>query len=477
MRVSAQIGAAGVGLLTAPILVRELGDDAFGRFSTVYALVMIVAALGDLGLSTVGVADWVRKGPSERRVLWQELLGARILVTAFMGFAAITLAIGLGHDREMLVAEAVGILGITVSAVASVLAVPLIAELRQGRVAVAEFARAGSVATFQALFALIGAGLVPLLAATVPAGALGVFIVWLSLGRPFVRPRFGRAGLARIARESVAFAAASATSAVYLRSSMLLVPLVAGSTAVGEFGVAFRAMEFLTAVPLLLTGALFPLLVHASTTDERRLAQGFELMWRSSMALCVGFTASILAVAPLVVLALRGSPSSVATDSLGYFGLAIGLMFLGMTSLWLLLARRSYRTVLLINVIALLGNVAVTLLLGPLLGAPAGAASVAICEIGIAVASTAAAVRYLGCGSAGSRVFFGLATRGAIAILVLFVTSQVLGNSSEVLHAFVLISTGAAALFVLRLVPPELVVLVLRVIRRERRQPPSEGIG
>ncbi len=478
MRVAAQIGAAVVGLLTAPVLVRQLGDDAFGRFSTVYALVMIVAALGDLGLSTVGVADWVRKGPQERRTLWQELLGARIIVTVAMGIGALVVALALGHEREMLLAEAVGIVGITISAVASVLAVPLIAELRQSLVAVAEFARAGSVAVLQAVFALVGAGLVPLLAATIPAGLLGVLIVWLSLGRPIVVPRFGRTGLARVARESIAFAAASATSAVYLRSSMLLVPLVAGPAAVGEFGVAYRSMEFLTAVPLLLTGALFPVMVHSSSHDEERLRRGFETMWRSSMALCVGFTAFVLAIAPLAVLALRGSDSSVATDSLGFFGLAIGVMFLGMTSLWLLLARRAYRTVLVINVCALLANVAMTLLLGALFDAPAAAASVALCEIGIATASTAAAVRYLRRDDDAddtARVYGLLALRGALAIGVLFAVSYLTRDSGAVLHAAVMLGTGLVLLLVLRLVPAALVDLVRRMLRRGRPRPTSAG--
>lgn len=465
LRVAAQVGAAIVGLLAAPILVRQLGDDAFGRFSTVYALVMIVAAVGDLGLSTVGVADWVRRPVRERHKLWRDLLGARIIATVTMGVAALGIAALLGHDGQMLTAEAVGIVGITISAVASVLAVPLIAELRQGLVAVAEFARAGSVAVLQAVFALVGAGLIPLLAATIPAGALGVLIVWLSLGRPSVRPHFGRAGLARIARESVAFAAASATSAVYLRSSMLLVPLIAGPAAVGEFGVAYRTMEFLTAVPLLLTGALFPVIVHASAEDTGRLRTGFETMWRSSVALCVAFTAGTIAIAPAAVLVLRGSPSSIAVESLGLFGLAIGTMFLGMTSLWLLLAKRAYRTVLVINLAALTGNIALTLILGTFWNAPAAAASVAICEIGIAVASTIAAIRLVGTDGAFRRYAL-LSLRGGVAIVLLFAVSYALGHGRPLLHAVAVTASGGALIFALRLVPKELLALASRIFFR-----------
>lgn len=473
LRVAAQVGAAAVGLLAAPVLVRQLGDDAFGRFSTVYALVMIVAAVGDLGLSTVGVADWVRRPARERHTLWRDLLGARIIATVTLGVIALCVAALLGHDSQMLAAEAVGIVGITISAVASVLAVPLIAELRQGLVAVAEFARAGSVAVLQAVFALVGTGLIPLLAATIPAGMLGVLVVWLSLGRPLVRPRFGRAGLSRIARESIAFAAASATSAVYLRSSMLLVPLIAGPVAVGEFGVAYRAMEFLTAVPLLLTGALFPVIVHASSHDPRRLGTGFETMWRSSVALCVALTAGTLAVAPAVVLALRGSSSSVATESLGFFGLAIGTMFLGMTSLWLLLARRAYRTVLVINLTALAANIAMTLILGAFFDAPAAAASVAICEIGIAAASTVAAIRLVGVDGAVRRYAL-LSLRGAIAVAALFAASYALGDDRPLLRLVVLVLGGGVLLVALRLVPRELLSLARQIMQRRRVVTPTK---
>jgi hypothetical protein len=148
-------------------------------------------------------------------------------------------------------------------------------------------------------------------------------------------------------------------------------------------------------------------------------------------------------------------------------------MFLGMTSLWLLLAQRAYRTVLMINLTALAGNIAVTLTLGAFFDAPAAAASVAICEIGIAAASTVAAIRLVGANGAVRRYAL-LSLRGAVAVTLLFAASYAFGEDRPLLRLVVLMLGGGVLLFALRLVPRELLSLAQQIVRRRRIVTPTE---
>ena len=93
------------------------------------------------------------------------------------------------------------------------------------------------------------------------------------------------APLLRLLRESAAFAAAGAVSVVYLRAPVLLGPAFLTATELGLFAIAFRAVEQLTLLPGILTGALFPVLTHAALHDRDRLSRGYDLLWRSTAAL------------------------------------------------------------------------------------------------------------------------------------------------------------------------------------------------
>jgi O-antigen/teichoic acid export membrane protein len=464
MRIAAQLSAVIAGALSTLFLVRGLDDGEFGRFATVFALVMIVNGLSDLGLSTVGVAEWVRRPASERRPFLADLIGARIVISIVASAIAFGTALALEYTNEMLLAAAIGFAGITVSSVASALSVPLIAELRQGRVAVADAIRTAGLSVLQIVFVLAGSGLVPLLAATIPMAIVSTAVILLGVRDVRTWPSFSPTRIIALLRESVAFAAASAVSVVYLRSSMLVVPLVATAAQTDHFAVAFRAVEVLSAVPALLTGALFPLLAHAAANDRARLAGGFVSLWRSSVALGVVVAGLVAGGAPLAVIVLSGGAPDDAVDSLAILGGAVGSIFIGSAAMWVLLAEKAYRAVLLINICALAANVGLTLLGTELFGPPGAAVALLACEIGIAATATLIVVRRLRVREARGLAL--QAARGLVALSIGGAVFVLTGDETAWLPLLSVPAATTATLVALRGVPRELLALARSVAAR-----------
>jgi O-antigen/teichoic acid export membrane protein len=386
-RLAAQICGLVLTLGSTVIVLRHLGEAEFGRLSLVIALVTIVVGISDLGLSGVGIREWIRRSPEDRQSLLADLLGLRLVATGIGGIIAIGFAFLAGYDHDVLVGAAVAMVGAAFNAVQAALAIPLIAQLRQGLVGAMELLRIAVQAVMQVLLVVAGAGVVPLATAMIPAGIAGVLGVVLVSRGQVPLPQFHLRRLRALLRESIAFAAAGAVSIIYLRVAVLLGPSYLSPDDFGAFSVSFRAMESLTMLPSILTGALFPVLTHAALHDRARLSRGYELLWRSTTTLGALTAAGIVGAAPLASLVLGGSRNDVTIDGLVILGLALGTLFIGAGGMWMLLAERNYRAVLGINAIALTLNVLLTIVTGSFLGPGWFAIGILVSEVFIAVAA------------------------------------------------------------------------------------------
>lgn len=403
LRVAAQVVALALTLVSAPFIIRELGEGGFGRYSLVVAVVTIVAGVSELGLSSVGVREWVHLDRAGRRELLADLLGVRLLVSATAAIFALLFAVAIGYPDEVVFGIAIALVGVTLNAVQAALAIPLVAALRNGMVGLIELARIALQVVLQLALVLVGTGVLPLLVAMIPAGLVGVLLVAAAVRRDLVRPRVNPARIRVLLRESAVFALATAVSVVYLRTTVLIAPKLMDEDTFGQFTIGFRAVESLTVVPMMLTAALFPVLAHAAVHDRVRLARGYGLMWRSATVLGAVTACGVAGAAPLGVLVLGGGDSAVATDTLVLLGCALGAIFVGAAAMWMLLAEHAYRAVLRINILALAANIALTIGAVELLGPRWTAAGILVCEVGIALAADQAVRRGLDTGESAAR--------------------------------------------------------------------------
>lgn len=474
VRLQTRLLAMALALGSTLVLVRGLSESQFGQLSLIVALVTIVSGVSDLGLSGVGIREWIRRPPAARRALLADLLGLRLVAIAVGSLLALAFALVAGYGSVVVLGLLAALVGTAFNAVQGALAIPLIAQLRQGLVGAVELLFVAVQTGVQVVLVLVGAGVVPIAAALIPAGLAGMLaIVALARERP-PRPRFETATLMPLLRESAAFAAAGAVSVVYLRIAVLLGPAFLTASQFGAFSIAFRSVEQLTVLPALLTSALFPVLTHAALHDRARLARGYDSLWRSTTALGAVAAAGTIGIAPLMTLVLTGGRDTITVTTFVVLGCALGALFVGAGAMWMLLAERHYRAVLAINVGALVCNVGLTAAAGSWFDPRWFGLGVLASELLIALVADAVCRRGLARSGhplpPGAGVHLAKVVASVLAALAAFAATHDLFPLVPLAAAG---GAGCGVLLLTRAVPLELRALVRDVVGRIVRRTPQ----
>lgn len=454
--------------LGATVLVaRHLSEAEFGQLALIIALITVVSGISDLGLSGVGIREWVRRDPADRKELLADLIGLRLITMAIGTAVGLLVVYVAGYGTEVAIGVAVAMVGVTFNAIQGALTIPLIADLRQGVVGLLELLSVAIQAILQAILALVGVGVIPLAAALVPAGLAALFAVVLVLKGQAPWPRFHVGELLGLLKEAAPFAAAGAVSVVYLRSTVLLGPGFLTGDEFGSFSVAFRVIEPLTMLPSVLAGALFPILTHAALHDRARLARGYDMLWRSTATLGAFCAAGVIGAAPLISLLFTGERNEIVIDALVILGASLGALFVGAAGMWMLLAERHYFAVLWINLVALTTNVALTIAAGTWFGVHWFAIGILVSEVMVALASDWVARRGLRADGGDlpirhQRHLVGVVLAVAVAFGV-FTLTRDLFPAVPLLGCA---GSAALVLIVTRSVPVELTALARETLRR-----------
>jgi len=441
-----------LSLISAPLLVRHLGNGDFGIYVTIAAIVSIVSGVSDVGITSVGVRELAVCDAARRRELLANLFGARLALTLLGCLGAFVFGVLAGYEATRLAALAVACAGLLALVCTEALAMPLQAELRQGWVAAAEVLRQSVQVALIVALVVLGAGLVPLMATALPAGLAACALVIVASRQGLVRPAIHPRAWWALLRDTLAFALASALGVVYLRTTVVLTSLIASVAQTGYFGTAYRVMEVAIGVPVLLMGALFPVLARAAATDRDRLRAATERTFAGAIACGALAAVCVAAGSRLAIEILTGAHVSATVQSLQILGVGLGFSFVGASRQYALLALRRHRAILTVNAVAMLVNVTLTLLLVPGHGARGAALALACSE---ATVATLATVLYARAGG-GVRMPWAIIARTALAAALGVGAAVALRDLGSVVQALGTLLVCLAAGIALRALPAEL---------------------
>jgi len=303
LRVLGYAAGSVLSLAAVALLTRYLGPADFGRYGTVFALVTIVAAVTDVGMTTLAVREYATRRGTERDRLMRDLMGLRMALTAVGTVLAVGFALAAGYDGAMVAGAAAAGAGLMATVYADTLRVPLQAHLQLGRVSALELLRQGATAALLVAGIAAGAGIVPLLGVPLPVALLllGATAV-LVAGRIPLVPSLHPRAWAALLRETASFALATAVGTLYAYMAVVVLSLVASDAEVGYFNASFRVFLVVVAMAGLAVASAFPVFARAAVEDERRLAYGADRLFR---------VAALLGALVAVVCAL-GAPAIVA---------------------------------------------------------------------------------------------------------------------------------------------------------------------
>ena len=262
-----------LSLVSVPLLIRHLGIAQFGRYTTVVALVTVAGGLTDAGLLSIGMREWTTRSGRERSLVMRQLLGVRIELSAAAVVAAVAFAWVTGFSPTLVLGTFVAGVGMFLQVIADLLTSPLQGDLRFGWASMIDVSRQTVLVICIVSLVLAGAGLLPLLAATIASGAVALTIAATLARRSMsLAPVFRGGEQWALIRETIPYAAAIALNTVYFRVTIIVMSLLATAQQTGYFATSFRVTEVLVGVPALAVGAAFPILSRAARTDQERFA-------------------------------------------------------------------------------------------------------------------------------------------------------------------------------------------------------------
>ena len=411
--------AAGIllSLVSATLVIRHLGVAQFGRYVTTVSVVTISASLLEGGVMWMAVREYTVLKGSEREAVMRDLLGLRLVLTITAAVGAIGFGLVAGYDRVLLLGTCVAAAGVCIHALQPLLSVPLQFELRWKTLTLVDLGTQVVRVAFLVILVSIGAGLIPLLAAAIPAAVFSLSCTAaLTRGTLPRRPGFHPARWAHLLREQLPFAAAVAIGSVYFRLTVVVLQLVASRLQTGYFATSYRVIEVLLMVPVLLVAAVFPILSRSAHDDSERHSYVVGRMLEVSLIAGVLLVLCVALGAPFIIDVIAGPRAHGSIRVLEIESLALLGTFVAQAAGFALLSMRRYRQLLIASSSALVLNVALTLALGSEHGAQGAAVAAVAAEALLAVQLTVALRRQQGTLSVSRRVILALPLAAAAAL-------------------------------------------------------------
>ncbi len=345
--------AAGIllGAGTSVLLLRHLGVDDFGRYGIVVALIGIVSAVTDAGLTAVGSRELAILPAAERPALLRNLVGLRILLTAVGVLVAIAFAAVAGYPGVVVAGTALAGLGVLLLNTQSTLMMPLAIELKLGAITLFETLRHALTLVGVAVLVLAGASLLPFFGVQIAVGI--VVLALTSLVVAVVRPTIDRRTAGTLLRESLPIAAAIAMNVVYLRLLVILVSVQTDERETGLFATAFRIFEILLGIPTIVLAVALPLLAVAGAEDRPRLRYALQRTIEAAVLASVLVVLVTVVLAEQAILLLGGEEYRDAAPILRVLAFALLGVFVSQVLTLGLVSLRRQRDVAVANAFAL----------------------------------------------------------------------------------------------------------------------------
>jgi O-antigen/teichoic acid export membrane protein len=421
VRVIGYVAGVLVSLGSATILVRDLGIATFGRFVTVTSLVALVGGVTEAGIYVYGIREFDARSEPDRRHLLANLLTMRLVLTVIGVAGAACFGLAAGYREALVLGILVAGAGLLVQVNADVLSISLQAQLQLGRLTAVELSRRLLTLLLIGLLALLGAGVLPFLAASTVSGALALaLLAWIVRSSITIRLNMDWRAWRELFAETLPLALASSIGAIYFYVTVIIMSLIAPAGQTGLFATSFRITQVALGVPILLMTAIFPLMARAHAAHEPETGETVGKVFTVAVICGVWMSLAMAIGAPFIIDVVAGTQARGAVVVLQIQASVFIASFISTSSGLALVSLHRYRAMMLASTSALVLNVVLGLWLVPALGARGGALADVITEAVVSIGLTAALIRAVPRHQISSSVALPLVLATGLSATVLF---------------------------------------------------------
>jgi len=384
-----------IGVLVA----RYLGVEQYGAFAPAMSLALMGAVFTDLGLRMTVLRTGSTDPADLRRVTGIAAAAKGILIAlVYLLLLAFTAATGLGGLEFTLVAILGA--GIFLGSYAELFTAILQARERMALWGAVTVGFRLILLCAVLTVVLNGGDVVAIGLAYAAANVLGALVALAMAGLTANRAAAANPApgtpVSILLRRSLQFGAAAVLMALFLQADIVMLRLLLGEAAgryqSGLYGVAFRLIALLYAVPIVVQSAVMPRL-YGYASDPARLGRAYSVLFRWSLAVSAALSAVAAALAPILVVLLFGEEFGPAAPAFALLAAGLWLHQLNYVCGDTLYALdlQAWRAWSLAAVVAL--NIGLNLFMIPAFGAVGAALSTLIAELLLLLLLYAAAQR------------------------------------------------------------------------------------
>jgi len=270
-----RIANLGLGVVTTIVLVRALGDDQFGQWVTILAVMTLASSFGMRGLTNVTVER--AAGRPDQSAFWiGALVTLRLALSPVVTFTSLVICLLVADSHTMRIAALILHTTVITTAIAASQIVFQL-RVRNAFISGVELVSGASWAIAVLLVAAIRPSLIAMAIAFAIVMNATNLALWLAARRQHPFPlRGGRAGWRPLISRGLPVAIASVVALGYGQIDQVLVFQIAGSAEAGLYGAAYRIYDRLHIFPAAIMATLFPLFVAARDVDRERVKTLFN---------------------------------------------------------------------------------------------------------------------------------------------------------------------------------------------------------
>src|SRR3989344_3670898 len=330
VQIAGKIVSTLLGLVAIGILTRYLGAEKFGWYTTAITFLQFAGILIDFGLIPV-TAQLLASGQHDETKLLQNLLGFRF-ATAFI-FFGLTPFVAFLFPYPIEIKIAIALLSISFLAIAMnqiftgyyqqtlAMHIPVIGELI-GRIILVVGLGLGYYhhANFLTLMILISLSSIAYTAS-----------LWLATARR-TKPTmtYDKAIWKSIAKTMWPIAISIVFNVVYLKGDTILLSLFRTQTEVGLYGAAYRVIDILAQIAMLMMGILLPLLAASfARKNIMEFKERYQNSFDAMMMIAIPITLGTFALADRIMLTVAVPEFASAGIMLRFLSLAVFGVYVG----------------------------------------------------------------------------------------------------------------------------------------------------
>lgn len=345
--------------LTLGLIARKYGEDGTGIFTLAITYLSIFYLIADFGFNAHLLGSFQGLDRAGQTQGFRKLLGLRLLWSFQLACCALVMLPLLPFTSTEFSASVIyGSLAVILSSVFASTTLVFQSKLRYDFLVIAT-----TVGAFANLFMVyfLTSSNYPL-PFTLYAHVLNwtlVGVVALVLAKKYlsnVLPLFDLAFSKKLFLESWPIAATLALNVVYFRLDSFLLATFRTTAEVGIYNIAYSVFQSALVVPTFIMNSFYPVMLVSLNINVNKFLTQIKIAGAAFLGMSISGLAVLWVLAPHIVKIITGGGFEGAAYSLQILSFGLPAYFVSSLLMWLLVAKKKYKTMLLIYCIGLLFN-------------------------------------------------------------------------------------------------------------------------